>query len=95
VQWLASYAAMSSPVFPLNSTKKLDAVRKAAGQERWSRNRLRHSFALYRLAATSEAATVAVEVGHSKAQLLYSTPHVSVSIMSERRRLRNRCVQCN
>ena len=57
----------------MNSRKKLDAVRKAADLQRWSKNGLRHSFASYRLAATNDAATVAAELGHSTSQMLYST----------------------
>ena len=72
-QWLAPYAASSGVVVPGNSRKKLDSVRKAAGLQRWSQNGLRHSFASYRLAATNDAATVAAELGHSTAQMLYST----------------------
>jgi len=72
-QWLAPYAGLSGEVVPANSRKKLDAVRKAAGIEKWSRNGLRHSFASYRLAATNDAATVAAELGHSTSQMLYST----------------------
>jgi integrase len=72
-QWLAPYCAMSGRVVPANSRKKLEAVRKAAGLERWSKNGLRHSFASYRLAATNNAAEVAAELGHSTSQMLYST----------------------
>jgi integrase len=71
--WLAPYAALIGEVVPSNSRKKLDAVRKAAGIERWSRNGLRHSFASYRLAATNDAANVATELGHSTSQMLFST----------------------
>jgi integrase len=70
---LAPYSAMSGAVVPVNSRKKLDAVRKASRLQRWSKNGLRHSFASYRLAATNEAATVAAELGHSTSQMLYST----------------------
>jgi integrase len=70
-QWLAPYSAMSGPVVPSNSRKKLDAVRKAAGLQRWSQNGLRHSFASYRLAATNDAASVAAELGHSTSQMLF------------------------
>jgi len=72
-QWLAPYSAMSGAVVPVNSRKKLDAVRKAGGLQRWSRNGLRHSYASFRLAATNNAANVASELGHSTSQMLYST----------------------
>src|SRR5262249_52742516 len=71
VQWLASYSVMSGVVVPSNSRKKLDAVRKAAGLQRWSKNGLRHSFASYRLAATNDAPAVAAELGHSTPAMLY------------------------
>ena len=71
--WLASYASLSGAVVPENSRKKLDAVRKAAALERWSRNGLRHSFASYRLAASNDAPHVAAELGHTSPQMLYST----------------------
>ena len=72
-QWLAPYSAMRGGVVPVNSRKKLDAVRKASRLQRWSKNGLRHSFASYRLAATNDAAAVAAELGHSTSQMLYST----------------------
>jgi integrase len=72
-QWLAPYGSMSEAVVPENARKKLDAVRKAAGLQRWSRNGLRHSFASYRLAATNDAPRVAAELGHTGPQMLYST----------------------
>jgi integrase len=72
-QWLAPYSATSGAVVPANSRKKLEAVRKTAGLQRWSKNGLRHSFASYRLAATNNAAAVAADLGHSTSQMLYST----------------------
>ncbi len=72
-EWLAPYSGASGAVVPVNARKKLDAVRKAAGLQRWSKNGLRHSFASYRLGATNDAATVAAELGHSTSQMLYST----------------------
>ena len=53
-KWLAPYGENRGAVVPVNARKKLDAVRKAAGLKRWSKNGLRHSFASYRLAATNE-----------------------------------------
>lgn len=72
-QWLAPYISHSGTVVPVNARKKLEAVRREAKLERWSQNGLRHSFASYRLAATSDAAAVATELGHSTSQMLYST----------------------
>jgi integrase len=72
-KWLAPYSESRGSVVPVNARKKLDAVRKAAGLQRWSKNGLRHSFASYRLAATNDAALVAAELGHATSQMLYST----------------------
>jgi integrase len=72
-KWLAPYGSMSGAVVPENSRKKLDAVRKTAELEHWSRNGLRHSFASYRLASTNDAPRVATELGHTSPQMLYST----------------------
>lgn len=71
--WLAPYGSSVGNVVPPNARKKLDAVRSVAGLKHWSQNGLRHSFASYRLAATSNAAAVAAELGHSTSQMLYST----------------------
>jgi integrase len=71
--WLRPYARMNGAVVPVNSRKKLDLVRKAAGLVRWPKNGLRHSFASYRLAATHDAPRVASELGHTSPQMLYST----------------------
>jgi integrase len=72
-KWLTPYGSRAGAVVPENSRKKLDAVRKAARLERWSRNGLRHSFASYRLAMTDNAPHVAAELGHTSPQMLYST----------------------
>jgi integrase len=71
-QWIASCSAMTGAVVPSNSRKKLDAARKAAGLQRWSKNGLRHSFASYKLAATNDAPAVAAELGHSTPAMLYA-----------------------
>ena len=71
--WLAPYAAFTGPVVPVNARKKLDAVRRAAGLEHWSKNGLRHSFASYRYAASNDAAAVAAELGHSTTEMLFNT----------------------
>jgi integrase len=71
--WLGPYAGMTGAVVPVSSRKKLAAIRKNAGLERWPKNGLRHSFASYRLAATHDAPRVASELGHTSPQMLYST----------------------
>jgi integrase len=71
--WLRPYSGMNGCIVPEGARKKLDRVRKAARLARWPNNGLRHSFASYRLAAIHDAARVAVELGHSTSQMLYST----------------------
>jgi integrase len=70
--WLRPFAGMTGAVVPVNSRKKLDAIRKAAGLARWPKNGLRHSFASYRLAAIHDAPRVASELGHTSPTMLYS-----------------------
>ena len=72
-EWLRPYSDMTGPVVAVNSRKKLDLVRKAAGLARWPKNGLRHSFASYRLAANHDAPRVASELGHTSPQMLHST----------------------
>jgi len=71
--WLQSYSGMTGSVVPAGARRKLARVRKAAKLVRWPNNGLRHSFASYRLAATHDAPRVAVELGHTSPQMLYST----------------------
>ena len=73
MEWLRPYSGMTGPVVPARYKGKLARVRKAAILTRWPKNGLRHSFASYRMAATNNAATVAAELGHSTAHLLYNT----------------------
>jgi integrase len=70
-EWLRPYSTNTGPVVPANARKKLDAVRRLAGLQHWSKNGLRHSFASYSLAATHDAPRVASELGHTNPQMLY------------------------
>jgi len=71
--WLRPYSGKTGRVVPQGYRSSLDLVRKAAGLTQWPSNGLRHSFASYRLAATSNAAAVAAELGHESSRMLYST----------------------
>ena len=71
--WLQPYIGMTGPVVPVGARRKLARVRKAAKLTRWPNNGLRHSFASYRLAAIHDGPRVAVELGHTSPQMLYST----------------------
>jgi integrase len=71
--WLQPYGMMKGRVVPPGARRKLARVRKAAGLVKWPNNGLRHSFASYRLAAIHDAPRVAMELGHTSPQMLYST----------------------
>jgi len=70
-EWLRPYSANTGAVVPANARKKLDAVRRIARLQHWSKNGLRHSFASYSLAAWHDAPRVASELGHTSPQMLY------------------------
>jgi integrase len=71
-QWLRPYSNMTGAVVPASPRAKLARVRAAAGIAKWPGNGLRHSFASYRLAATSDAPKVAHELGHTSPNILYA-----------------------
>jgi integrase len=80
-EWLRPYAAITGPVVPIGAKGKLRRVRKAAGLTSWPANGLRHSYASYRLAATNNAAAVAIELGHTTAKVIYA--HYRAVVLSE------------
>jgi integrase len=67
--WLQPVAKPSGPVIGPNLRKRHEAARKRAGIKHWPDNCMRHSFVSYRLAATGNAAQVALESGHDQAIL--------------------------
>jgi integrase len=71
--WLRPFSAMKGRLIPEGYRSSLERVRKAASLASWPQNGLRHSFASYRLAACFDAPRVAVELGHTSPQMLYST----------------------
>src|SRR5262249_27630437 len=71
--WLQPYSRVTGRVAPPNARGKVEGVRKAAKLTRWPNNGLRHSFASYRLAAIQDAPRVAMELGHTSPQMLFST----------------------
>ena len=71
--WLRPFSEKKGRLIPEGSRSSLERVRKEAGLARWPNNGLRHSFASYRLAATSNAPLVASELGHTSPVMLYST----------------------
>jgi integrase len=70
-KWLQPYARLSGNVTSQKYRELLDAARKAAKIEEWPHNALRHSFASYHLARFSDAAALALELGHTSAHLVF------------------------
>jgi integrase len=71
LQWLKPYALASGPVAPRNYRELLDKARLAAGIRAWPNNALRHGFASHYLAHFKNAAELALEMGHTSANLVF------------------------
>jgi integrase len=71
--WLQPCSGMTGRVVPAGARRKLARARTAAKLANWPTNGLRHSFASYRLAAIHDAPRVAMELGHTSPQMLFST----------------------
>ena len=69
--WLVPHAQAAGPVAPVGYRDRLDDARTAAGLHEWPHNCLRHGFASYGLAAFSDAAALALELGHTDSALLF------------------------
>jgi integrase len=63
-QWLAPYRNQTGKIFATRAARRARGIAK-----KWPNNCLRHSYASYRLAATADAARVALELGNSPAKL--------------------------
>jgi integrase len=70
-RWLRPYAQPRGEVTPLKYRELLDTARESAGIEEWPNNALRHSFASYNLARFNDAATLALELGHTNSNLVF------------------------
>jgi integrase len=71
-EWLVAAQRRVGPVTPANTRKLVDAARIQAGFEEWPSNALRHGFASYHLGAFSDAAALALEMGHTTTAMLFS-----------------------
>lgn len=71
--WLLPLGKLSGPVMPSEMVyrSRLDDAREAAGIEEWPHNALRHSFASYHLAAFENANSLALEMGHRDADMIF------------------------
>jgi integrase len=70
-RWLQPYRRSSDSVTPPDYRELLDSARRAAGIEEWPQNALRHGFASYHLARFNDAGTLALELGHASAHLVF------------------------
>jgi integrase len=69
--WLQPHAKSSGPVAPLNCRGLLEDARSRAGIKQWPPNALRHGYASYHLAKFSDAAALALELGHTNSNLIF------------------------
>lgn len=70
-KWLAFGTARRGKVTPENYEKRLAHARAAAGIKHWPNNALRHGFASYHLGSFNDAAALALELGHTDADLVF------------------------
>jgi integrase len=70
--WLTPHARKSGLVRDLKERDLLPTARKDAKLEKWPDNGLRHSFASYHLAHFKNAAALALELGHTTSDLIFS-----------------------
>jgi integrase len=68
--WLAPYQAASGWLFKTRRDADRAIAFAKACQVDWPNNAMRHSYATYRLAATADAARVALEMGNSPQKLM-------------------------
>ncbi len=70
--WIRPYAKSAGKVSPVNFRVRMDQVRGVAKIVDWPQNALRHGFASYHLGHFENAAELALELGHTNAQLIFA-----------------------
>lgn len=70
-EWLQTANNRSGAVSPPNTRKLTDAARIRAGLDEWPSNALRHGYGSYHLAEFQNAATLALEMGHTTTTTLF------------------------
>ena len=70
--WITPYAKKNGSVAPSTFRVRMDEAKTAAKISEWPQNALRHSFASYHLAKFGNAAELALELGHTNAQLIFA-----------------------
>jgi integrase len=71
-EWLLPLRKHKGNVTPDNFPKRFDAARVAAGIQEWPDNGLRHSFASYHLAHFKDAKALALEMGHTNEDMIFT-----------------------
>jgi integrase len=74
-EWLRPYQNHRGPICPTKGTmlyRLLTADRRAAAIAEWPTNASRHSFASYHLAHFQNAAQLALEMGHTSANIIFA-----------------------
>ncbi len=69
--WIAPFRAQKGRVCRPNLRKRLIAARTAAAVQEWPPDALRHSFASYHIAHFNDVATLALEMGHRDADMIF------------------------
>src|SRR4030095_16312948 len=70
-EWLLPERKHKGAVVGENFRKQFDETRAAAGITDWPENALRHSFASYHLAHFTDAAALALEMGHTDSGMIF------------------------
>ena len=70
--WLLPLRKHTGKVTPCNFPRHLDKAREAAGIVDWPNNALRHSFASYHLAHFKNQNALALEMGHTDADMIFN-----------------------
>ncbi len=70
-EWLLPVRKHNGKIVPDGFRKRFDAAREAAAIGEWPDNALRHSFASYHLAHFTNAAALALEMGHTNSGMIF------------------------
>jgi integrase len=73
--WLKPYGGRKGKLCPVGLRARLEADRRRAGIQKWPANALRHSFASYHLSKFSDSGLTAMQLGHTKQQVLFRDYH--------------------
>jgi integrase len=75
IEWLSPHRKATGRIFPLSEARACAAITaayKATGEPAWPRNALRHSFGSYHLAAHTNSALTAHQMGHMTTKMVFA-----------------------